>query len=212
MMYMKSLVWKVDMMNSTVSTKKPILLQIPIPLCKKHQHKGIPFGVNTCNNWQYIAIPTPLGSLMCRECNNELFLPQPYLHSADLSSANLHSANLHSANLCSTDLSFTDLSSADLSFANLCSADLSSANLHSANLCSADLSFTDLSSADLSSTDLSSANLRFADLSFTDLSSTDLSFAYNIDESFNLDKSHWNKFTLIDKQFKKLLNKDMFVK
>ena len=101
--------------------QQPLILEIPIPLCKKHfdSHNGQRFGVTTCKNWNYIAIPTELGSLTCRECKNELFIPMPFLSSADLSSANLSSA---------------DLRSADLRSANLWSANLSSANLSSDNL------------------------------------------------------------------------------
>ena len=79
------IVYEVPTISGGEETKK-LLLEIPIPLCQEHQHNGIPFGVKTCNNWEYIAIPRPLGSLMCRECNNELFIPQPYLRSADLPS------------------------------------------------------------------------------------------------------------------------------
>ena len=109
----------------------PLVLQIPIPLCDKHikSHNDKPFGVLTCKGWYYIAIPTVLGSCICRECRSVLFIPMPFLRSANLSSADLYSA---------------DLSSADLSSANL-----SSANLRSANLRSADLSSADLRSADL---------------------------------------------------------------
>jgi len=208
--------------------RKPLLLQIPIPSCEKHfkLHNGKPFGVKTCQGWEYIAIPSPLGSLRCRECNDELFLPEPFLHSANLSSANLSSANLHSANLHSANLHSANLSSANLHSANLSSANLHSANLHSADLSFADLSFADLSFADLSfanlhfanlhSADLSFANLHFADLSFAnlsfaDLSSADLHSARNINESINLDKSYWNNFTEIDNEFKKLLNKKRFL-
>jgi len=226
--------------------KKSLILQIPIPLCEKHQHDGVSFGVKTCSGWEYIVIPTQLGSLRCRECHDELFIPQPYLRSANLRSADLSYANLSYANLSYANLSYANLSSADLSSADLRYADLRSANLRSANLRSADLSYADLrsadlsyadlrsadlsyadlrsadlsyadlSSADLSYADLSSANLRSADLSYADLSSADLrsadlSSAKNINESFNLDTVYWDKFTIIDKQFKKLLNKRGFL-
>ena len=146
--------------------KPRLLLEIPIPLCKEHfdSHDG-KFGVTTCNGWDYIVIPCVLGSLTCRECSNALFIPMPFLRSANLYSA--------------------DLSSADLSSANL-----SSANLYSANLYSADLSLANLYSANLYSADLSSANLSSA---------------------LNVDKAYWNKFTIIDEEYKKLLSKDRFM-
>ena len=197
---------------------KPLVLEIPIPLCEKHikEHNNKKFGVHTCNNWYYIAIPVQLGSLKCRECQNELFLPEPYLSSADLRSANLYSANLSSANLSSADLRSADLRSAylysanlysaNLYSANLSSADLYSANLYSANLYSANLSSANLSSADLSSADLSSANLYSANLRSANLSS-----AGNINKSLNLDKAYWDKFTQIDEEYKKLLSRDRFL-
>ncbi len=170
---------------------EPLILEIPIPLCETHRksHDDCGFIVHTCKNWYYLAIPVRLGSLICRECKNELFIPSPYLRSADLRSADLRSANLRSANLSSADLSSADLSSAYLSSADLCYANLRSANLRSANLRSANLS-----SADLSSADLSSADLRYADLR----SANCLEYAY------------WNKFTMIDEKFKKLLSKHRF--
>ena len=92
----------------------PLVLQIPIPLCNEHikSHNNKPFGVLTCKGWYYIAIPTILGSTICRECRNELFIPMPFLYSANLSSANLSSADLSSANLYSANLSSANLSSA----------------------------------------------------------------------------------------------------
>src|SRR3990167_3295581 len=94
--------------------KPRLILEIPIPLCQKHFdfHNGEKFGVTICNVWDYIAIPTPLGSTVCRECKNELFIPSPYLSYADLRYANLSSVNLRSA-----DLSYADLRSADLRYA-----------------------------------------------------------------------------------------------
>jgi hypothetical protein len=204
-------VYEIATVSGGAGNTKRLLLEIPIPLCQKHQHDGIPFGVKTCNNWEYIVIPTPLGSLRCRECNDELFLPQPYLRSANLNSANLNSADLRSANLRSANLSYADLSSANLSSADLRSADLRSANLNSADLRSANLSYADLSSADLSYADLRSADLRSADLRSANLSSANLNSARNINESLHIDKAYWNKFTKIDEQFKKLLSKKRFV-
>ena len=185
--------------GSSIPEEKPrLILEIPIPLCQKHfdSHNGEKFGVTTCQGWDYIAIPTPLGSTICRECKNELFVPSPYLRYADLSSAdlryaNLRYANLSNANLSNANLRYADLSSADLRYADLSSADLSSANLSSANLSNANLSNANLSNADLSSADLSSAR--------------------NINNSFNLEESYWNKFTQIDAEFKKLLKKDRFL-
>ena len=122
---------------------KPMLLQIPIPLCKRHfdSHSGEKFAVKTCKGWTYIAIPTELGSLQCRECLDSLFIPMPFLYSADLRSADLRSADLYSA----------------------------------------------------------------------DLRSADLRSARNINETLNLNKVYWDKFTKIDDEFKKLLSKDRFV-
>src|SRR3990167_4755888 len=123
--------------GSTITKQeyKPTLLQIPIPLCKKHfdSHSGEKFAVKTCNGWIYIAIPTELGSLQCRECLDSLFIPMPFLRSANLSYADLYSADLYSADLYSANLYSANLYSADLRSANLCSANLSSANLYSAD-------------------------------------------------------------------------------
>jgi hypothetical protein len=206
---------------------RPLILEIPIPLCTKHikSHNNKPFFVRTCKEWIYLAIPSSLGSTVCRECINQLFVPMPFLSSAnlssaDLSSANLSSANLNSADLRSANLKFANLRSADLSsanlssanliFANLNSADLRSANLNSADLRSANLIFANLRSADLSSANLSSANLRSADLSSANLSSADLRSA-DLSSAINIQYMYWNKFTLIDKEYKKLLNKDKFL-
>src|SRR5579872_2015135 len=181
---------------------KPLILEIPIPLCDKHrkEHDDKPFFVKTCNEWIYLAIPVQLGSLQCRECKKCLFLPMPFLYSANLRSADLRSANLRSANL----------RSANLYSANLRSANLRSANLRSANLRSANLRSADLRLANLSSANLRSANLYSANLSSADLSSADLSSARNLKEAYNLDKAYWNKFTKIDDEFKKLLSKHRF--
>jgi len=170
-------VYEYAVISGGSDVQNPLLLQIPIPSCEKHQHKGKPFIVNTCRNWKYIAIPTPLGSLRCRECNDELFLPEPYLRFADLSSADLSSADLRFADLSSADLTSADLRSADLTSADLRSADLRSADLTSANLRSADLRSADLTSADLTSANLTSADLTSADLTSADLSSADLTSA-----------------------------------
>ena len=160
----------------------PLLLEIPIPSCEKHQHKGKNFIVKTCRGWSYIAIPTKLGSLRCRECHDELFLPEPYLRCADLSCADLSGANLSCADLSGADLSCADLSCADLKYADLSCANLSGANLScadlsGANLSCADLRGADLKYADLRYADLSGANLKYADLRYADLSGADLRYA-----------------------------------
>ena len=49
------------------------------------------------------------------------------------------------------------------------------------------------------------ANLRSADLRSANLRSANLSSAKN------LKYAYWNKFTIIDKEYKKLLSKDRFV-
>ena len=61
------------------------------------------------------------------------------------------------------------------------------------------------SHADLSFANLSFANLRSADLSSADLRSANLRYA-----NF-LEYSYWNKFTIIDEGFKKLLKKERFL-
>ncbi|MEM3160177.1 MAG: pentapeptide repeat-containing protein [Nitrososphaera sp.] len=128
-------VWEFAAVAGGTDEKPRLLLEIPIPLCeactKKH---GPRFLVNTCRNWQYIAIAVPLGSLTCRSCRQMLFMPEPFLAGADLSSANLSNANLSSANLSNANLSNANLSNANLSSANLSSANLSNANLSNANL------------------------------------------------------------------------------
>ena len=90
-------------------------------------------------------------------------------------------------------------------------ANLRSANLSSANLRLADLYLANLSSANLSSADLYLANLSSADLYLANLRSANLRSAKNLNEAYNLDKAYWNKFTKIDNEFKKLLNKDRFI-
>jgi len=142
---------------------------------------------------------------------DEIFVPYANLRYADLRYADLSDADLSNANLSSANLRYADLSNANLSSANLRYANLRYADLSNANLSNANLRYADLSSADLSSADLSNANLRYADLSNADLSSADLSSARNINNSFNLEESYWNKFTQIDAEFKKLLKKDRFL-
>jgi hypothetical protein len=88
---------------------------------------------------------------------------------------------------------------------------LTSANLYSANLYSANLRSANLRSANLRSADLRSANLSLADLTSADLSLANLSSA-NLRSAINLKYVYWNKFTQIDKEYKKLLSKDRFIK
>ena len=201
--------------NTTISIKKSILLQIPIPLCKNHQHNGLPFGVKTCNNWNYIIIPTPLGSLSCRECSNELYLPEPFLRNANLNNANLNNANFNNANLSNAnlnnaylrgaDLRGVNLNNADLNNANLSNANLSNANFNNANLNNANLNNANLSNADLSNADLNNANLNNANLNNANLSNADLSNA-NLNNAY-LRGAKYNSFTLkkINELWKKQL-------
>jgi hypothetical protein len=123
---------------------------------------------------------------------DEIFKHYADLRNADLSNADLSYVNLRNANLSNVNLSYADLRNADLS-----NADLSYVNLRNANLSNVNLSYADLSNADLSNVNLSYANL---------------SYAENINESFNLNSVYWNKFTVIDKEFKKLLNKERFLR
>jgi len=113
------------------------LLEIPIPLCDEHQHKGESFKVTTRYDWQYIVNPTQLGISYCRECNDTLTLPDlsgVNLSGTNLGSADLSGVNLSGANLRNAYLRGTNLSDADFIGANLGSADLGSANLRNANL------------------------------------------------------------------------------
>jgi len=73
------------------------LLKIPTPLCKKHQHEGKTFEVTTTSGWKYIVIPTPLGSLVCTECNDKLSVSQPDLRDVALIGADLSFSNIHEA-------------------------------------------------------------------------------------------------------------------
>jgi len=89
------------------------LLEIPIPLCDKHQHKGVPFEIKTDNGWKCIIIPVQLGSLSCKECNGELSsasLFEVSLYGADLRDVDLSGASLSRANLVNADLRGVDLS------------------------------------------------------------------------------------------------------
>jgi hypothetical protein len=179
------------------SGKRPLILELPISLCAQHikSHNNTSFFVNTCREWIYRAIPTPLGSTPCRECRNELFVPMPFLCSANLSGANLTSADLRGADLTSANLTSANLTSADLTSANLTSANLTSANLRGANLTSANLTSANLRGANLCGADLCGANLCGADL----CGAKTLEYAY------------WDKWTIINDEYKKLLSKKMFL-
>jgi len=210
------IVYEVPIVSGGAETKK-LLLEIPIPLCQKHQHEGIPFGVKTCGNWEYIAIPTPLGSLTCRECNGKLFTPQPYLCSVDLSDSNLRGSNLRGSDLSDSNLSGSDFSGSDLSDSNFSGSNFSDSNLSCSNLRGSDLRGSNLRGSnlrgsDFSDSNLSGSNLRGSDLSGSNLSNANLRSAINIKYSINLNRVYWNEFTLIDEQFKKLLNKERFLK
>ena len=174
----------------------PLLLEIPIPSCEKHQHKGKNFIVKTCRGWSYIAIPTKLGSLRCRECHDELLLPEPYLRCADLSGADLSGANLRYADLSGADLKYADLSGADLKYADLSGANLSGADLSGADLSCADLSganlrYADLSGANLRGANLRGANLKYANLRYADLSGADLRDALYSNYTLETIDSSW---------------------
>src|SRR3990167_1685264 len=118
---------------------KPILLELPLPLCQKHIDKNPKeFIVKLCSGWSYKAIPVV--SLSCKMCLNEILSPLAYLSRADLSGANLSGANLSRAYLSGADLSGANLSGANLSRANLSGADLSRADLSGADLSRANLS------------------------------------------------------------------------
>src|SRR3990167_3194050 len=143
---------------------KPILLELPLPLCQKHIDKNPKeFIVKLCSGWSYKAIPVV--SLSCKMCLGSILSPLAYLSKADLSEANLSEANLYGA-----DLYEADLSKANLSKANLYGADLSGANLSEANLSKANLSEANLYEANLYEANLSKANLSGADLSGANLS------------------------------------------
>ena len=141
------------------SDYKPILLELPLPLCQKHiDENPKEFIVRLCSGWSYKAIPVI--NPVCKMCLGDTLSPLAYLSGANLfgaylfganlSRANLSGANLSRANLSGADLSGADLSRADLSGADLFGADLSRANLSRANLSRADLFGADLFGADLS--------------------------------------------------------------
>ena len=160
------------------------LLEIPTPLCEKHQREKIPFKVKTNSGWEYYVIPVQLGSLPCRECIGKLT-------SADF--VDLRGADLRGADLCSVYLVGADLFGADLRGAYLRGVYLCNADLCDANLCGADLV-----DADLRAANLCAANLCGADLCNADLCGAILCDVQNITLAKNLDKAYWNKFTRID--------------
>src|SRR3990167_4020423 len=115
------------------SDYKPILLELPLPLCQKHiDEKPKEFIVKLCSGWSYKAIP--IISLYCKMCLGEILSPFADLSGANLSRADLSGANLSRADLYGADLSGANLSGADLSGANLSGAYLSRAYLSGANL------------------------------------------------------------------------------
>ena len=125
---------------------KPILLELPLPLCQKHIDKNPKeFIVKLCSGWSYKAIPVV--SLSCKMCLGSILSPLAYLSKADLSEANLSEANLYGADLSRANLYEANLYEANLSGADLYEADLSKANLSKANLYGADLSGANLSGA-----------------------------------------------------------------
>src|SRR3990167_6832929 len=121
------------------SDYKPILLELPLPLCQKHiDENPKEFIVKLCSGWSYKAIPVI--NPICKMCLGDILSPLIYLSGADLSGADLSRANLYGANLYGADLYGANLYGANLSGANLSGADLSRANLYGANLYGADLS------------------------------------------------------------------------
>src|SRR3990167_11444050 len=115
------------------SDYKPILLELPLPLCQKHIDKNPKeFIVKLCSGWSYKAIPVV--SLSCKMCLGSILSPLAYLSKADLSEANLSEANLYGADLSRANLYEANLYEANLSGADLYEADLSKANLSKANL------------------------------------------------------------------------------
>ena len=108
------------------SDYKPILLELPLPLCQKHiDMNPYEFIVKLCSGWSYKAIPVI--NPVCKMCLNEILSPLVYLSGAYLSGAYLSGAYLSGANL-----SGAYLYGADLSRANLYGANLSGANLYGA--------------------------------------------------------------------------------
>ena len=118
---------------------KPILLELPLPLCQKHiDSNPKEFIVKLCSGWSYKAIPVI--NPVCKMCLSDVLSPLAYLSGANLSGADLYGAYLSRANLSGANLSGANLSGADLYGAKLSGADLSGANLSGANLSRTNLS------------------------------------------------------------------------
>ena len=97
---------------------KPILLELPLPLCQKHiDENPKEFIVNLCSGWSYLAIPVI--NPVCKMCLDSILSPLVYLSRANLSGADLYGADLSIANLSRAYLSIANLSGADLTRANL---------------------------------------------------------------------------------------------
>ena len=105
---------------------KPILLELPLPLCQKHiDENPKEFIVRLCSGWAYKAIPVI--NPICKMCLGDILSPLAYLSRANLSRANLSGADLFGAKLSRADLSRANLSRAYLSRADLSGAKLSGA-------------------------------------------------------------------------------------
>ena len=75
---------------------KPILLELPLPLCQKHiDENPKEFIVNLCSGWSYLAIPVI--NPVCKMCLDSILSPLVYLSRANLSGADLTRANLNGA-------------------------------------------------------------------------------------------------------------------
>ena len=146
------------------SDYKPILLELPLPLCQKHiDENPKEVIVKLCSGWSYKAIPVI--NPICKMCLGSVLSPLAYLYGANLSRANLSGANLSRANLYGANLSRANISRAYLYEADLSGANLSRANLSGAYLYGADLSRANLYGANLYGANLYGANLSGAYLS-----------------------------------------------
>ena len=77
---------------------KPILLELPLPLCQKHiDENPEEFIVKLCSGWSYKAIP--IINPVCKMCLSSTLSPLVYLSRANLTGADLTGANLTGANL-----------------------------------------------------------------------------------------------------------------
>src|SRR3990167_6800840 len=120
------------------SDYKPILLELPLPLCQKHiDENPEEFIVKLCSGWSYKAIP--IINPVCKMCLSSTLSPLVYLSRANLYGADLTGANLTGANLTGADLTRADLTGADLTRADLTGADLTRADLTGADLYGANL-------------------------------------------------------------------------